>query len=133
MEIEFNPGSPPVREELFMSRLQRKMTTWAGALCLLAALCVLPAPAQDQTGTSQGSSQTGTANDQTSSTTTKKKRAKKAKKDQAAADQAAGSVEASATTNTTTATSKSKKGKNGQEATDQRKHREDTTENSMKK
>src|SRR5437588_12537149 len=112
MEIEFNPGSPPVREELFMSRLQRKMTTWAGALCLLAGLCVLPAAAQDQTGTSQGSSQTGTGNDQTSSTTTKKKkRAKKAKKDQAAADQAAGSVETSSTTTTTTATSKSKKGK----------------------
>src|SRR5690349_2733613 len=96
-----------------MSRFQSKVTTWAAGFCLLAALCVLPALAQDQTGTSQGStSQTVTANDQTSSTTTKKKKkSKKAKKDQSAADQTAGSADTTSTTTTTTATSKSKKGK----------------------
>jgi ABC-type oligopeptide transport system substrate-binding subunit len=51
-----------------MNRMQKRLMTWAAALCLLFSLCVAPALAKPQTGSPA---------DQTTSTSKKKKQSKK--------------------------------------------------------
>lgn len=83
-----------------MRNIHNKMTAWMVGSCLLTALWVLPALAQDQSGTSQSST---TTDQTTSSTTTKKKKKSKKDQDQTAPATSGNSSDASTSASTSTA------------------------------